>query len=187
MKKGVSLNFIDFKEHSGKGHAVRNGVLQARADLIMFIDSGSCVPFDNIEKGLEELKNKECMIAHGSRFHPESTIVRYKNPFRRFISYLFRRLIRFYSSIPGGLKDTQCGLKIYKKHVAYELFAACISDGFLFDIEIILRAQKKSYSIREFPIEWTSDPDSRLSVWKTFFNIFKELREIQRALKYADP
>lgn len=183
VEKGVSLQIIDYKEHTGKGFAVRKGVLKAGADTIMFIDSGSCVPFDNIEKGLELLKNKECLIAHGSRFHPESIIKRSKKPFRRLISYLFRRLIRIHSNIPDDLKDTQCGLKIYKKHVAHELYAESITDGFMFDIEIILRAQKKSYSIREFPIEWTSDPDSRLSVRGTIFKMFKELREIQRVLK----
>jgi hypothetical protein len=74
-------------------------------------------------------------------------------------------------------------LKIYRKEIAHELYAACISDGFLFDVEIILRAREKGYRIMEFPIEWTSDPDSRLSVSRTFLNIPSELRTIRKALK----
>ena len=183
VKKGISLQIVDYKENRGKGFAVKKGVLLARSDMIMFIDSGSCVPFEGIDKGLELLKNNTCVIAHGSRFHPESIIKRSRNPFRRLVSYLFRSFIRLFCPVPAELKDTQCGLKIYRKHVAHELYAACFTDGFMFDIEIILRAQKHTYAIREFPIEWTSDPDSRLSVWRTLFNMFRELREIQRALK----
>jgi hypothetical protein len=62
------------------------------------------------------------------------------------------------------------------------LYASCITDGFLFDVEIILRAREKGYRILEFPIEWTSDPDSRLSVTATFLNMFSELRGIRKAL-----
>ncbi|MFH0758199.1 MAG: glycosyltransferase [Bacteroidota bacterium] len=183
VNEGISLQIINNKVHTGKGHAVKNGVLHARADLIMFIDSGSCVPFDNIDRGIELLNTNTCMIAHGSRFHPESIIRRANKPFRRFISYLFRRLIRLIIHIPKDLRDTQCGLKIYRKQVAHELYAGCMTDGFMFDIEIILRARRHAYSIREFPIEWTSDPDSRLSLERTLFKMIAELRRIQRTLR----
>ncbi|MFO7670507.1 MAG: glycosyltransferase [Bacteroidales bacterium] len=183
IHEGVSLQIINNKVHTGKGHAVKNGILQARADLIMFIDSGNCVPFDNIDRGIELLNSNTCLIAHGSRYHPDSIIKRSNNPFRRIISYLFRRLITFIVHIPDDLKDTQCGLKIYRKHVAHELYAECLTDGFMFDIEIILRARKHAYSIREFPIDWTSDPDSRLSVRRSLFKMFTELLGIRRTLK----
>lgn len=183
IQKGISLQIIDYKGNKGKGHAVKKGMLQASSDMIMFIDSGSCVPYEDIDKGLELLKNNSCVIAHGSRFLPGSIIKRSRNPYRRLVSYFFRRFIRLYCHIPGELKDTQCGLKIYRKHVAHELYTACFTDGFMFDIEIILRAQQHSYYIKEFPVEWTSDPDSRLSVSRTLFQMFSELREIQRALK----
>ena len=183
INEGVTLKIIDYNEHLGKGYAVRTGVLDAVADRIMFIDSGNCVPYDNIRKGLEMLEANDCMVAHGSRFHPESKIQRPRKLFRRIASYLFRKYIRFYGRIPEYLRDTQCGLKIYKKQVAHELYSECITDGFMFDIEIILRALKKEYCICEFPVEWSSDPDSRLSLRRTFFKMFTELRTIRKALK----
>jgi hypothetical protein len=91
--------------------------------------------------------------------------------------------MRILSRIPKNLTDTQCGLKIYRKETAHELYAACITYGFLFDVEIILRARRNGYRILEFPIEWTSDPDSRLSVSRTFLSMFSELRTIRKALK----
>jgi hypothetical protein len=55
----------------------------------------------------------------------------------------------------------------------------------LFDVEIILRAREKGYRILEFPIEWTSDPDSRLSVAGTFLSLFPELGMIRKAVRQS--
>ncbi len=84
--------------------------------------------------------------------------------------------------IPKLLTDTQCGLKIYKREAAIELYQDCISDSFMFDIEIILRAEKAGYRIKEIPIEWTSDSDSRLSIMRNFFQIIRELKKIKKEL-----
>jgi dolichyl-phosphate beta-glucosyltransferase len=183
VDEGVLLRITGYKEHQGKGKAVRTGIMAAGSDVIMFIDSGSCVPFENINRGLALLKSGTCELAHGSRFLTESLITRPRKPHRVMVSYLFRRYVRLISRVNGDLTDTQCGLKIYPGDIAHELYAACSADGFLFDIEVILRARLKGYRIREFPIEWTSDPDSRLSLCRTFLNILPEMRGIRKALR----
>jgi hypothetical protein len=91
-------------------------------------------------------------------------------------------MIRYRVHIPEYLTDTQCGLKIYRGDVAHELYRECFTRGFMFDIEIILRAISRGYTIREFPVHWTSDPDSRLSIFRSFFNILRELGRIRRSL-----
>jgi dolichyl-phosphate beta-glucosyltransferase len=179
----IVLKVIRYEEHKGKGHAVKKGILEAVSDLVLFIDSGNCVPYGNITRGIDLLKDGACEMAHGSRFLSGSLITRPRTAIRKGVSYGFRKYIRLFSRIPRHLTDTQCGLKIYRKEVAHELYGACITDGFLFDIEIILRSQKKGYRILEFPIEWTSDPDSRLSVNNTFGKTLAELRTIRRALQ----
>lgn len=182
VDEGVSLKVIDYKDHIGKGYAVKAGIMEASSEIIMFIDSGNCVPYSNINRGIDLLTSGECEIAHGSRFLTRSLIKRSRKPYRRLASFLFRKYIRIHSRIPGNLTDTQCGLKLYGKGIAHELYAECITDGFMFDIEIILRARKKGYRILEFPIDWSSDPDSRLSVRGTFLRMFSELRTIRKTL-----
>lgn len=179
---GVNLKVTGYREHTGKGRAVKTGIMEAGSEMIMFIDSGNCVPYEHSIRGIDLIKNKECEIAHGSRFLAKSIITRPRKPHRILVSYLFRKYVRLISRVDGGLSDTQCGLKIYPRDIAHELYAACISDGFLFDIEIILRAGQKGYRIREFPIEWTSDPDSRLSVCTTFLHILPEMLRIRKTL-----
>ena len=178
----VSLKVIGYEKHSGKGRAVKTGIMEAGADLVMFIDSGNCVPYEDVIRGMDLIKNNKCQIAHGSRFLDGSIITRTRKPHRRLASFLFRRSIHLLSRIPEDLTDTQCGLKIYRKGIAHELFAACRTDGFLFDIEIILRAREKGYRIMEFPIVWTSDPDSRLSPGTSFPEIMAEWWMIRKTL-----
>jgi len=121
--EGVSLKIIAYKGHAGKGKAVKAGIMEASSDLIMFIDSGNCVPYENLSRGIDLLKNGECEIAHGSRFLTESLITRQRKQYRKLVSFLFRKYIHILSRIPKNLTDTQCGLKIYRKEIAHELYA----------------------------------------------------------------
>jgi dolichyl-phosphate beta-glucosyltransferase len=84
--------------------------------------------------------------------------------------------------IPAEFTDTQCGFKIYKGDVARQLYGECATDGFAFEIEIIMRAQKKGYRIKEFPIDWTCDRDSRLSPTRSFWRILLELITIKQIM-----
>ena len=82
--------------------------------------------------------------------------------------------------IPAGLTDTQCGFKIYRGDVGREIYNQCITDGFMFDVETILRAVKLGYRIEEFPIEWTCDPDSRITPARDIGLILGELSRIKK-------
>ncbi len=178
----VTLNVVRCEEHRGKGYAVRTGILETSGKYVMFADSGLCVPYGNALLGLEMLKDGSCDIAHGSRRLLQSDILQDQPWRRRLSSRLFRWLTRRLLRIPAQLSDTQCGFKIYKGDVARTLYRQCISDGFMFDVEVILRAEKKGYRIKEFPIEWTCDPDSRLSLTRVPWPVLSELRAIKRAL-----
>jgi len=142
-----------YTPHRGKGYAVRTGIGLAQGQYIMFADSGCCVPYDNILPGLEMLKAKSCDIAHGSRKLRQSHITKPQSWYRRCCSSGFRRLAVCIAKIPTELTDSQCGFKIYPGHIAHELYSQCVTDGPMFDIEIILLAQSLGYRIKEFPIQ----------------------------------
>jgi len=113
INASIPFNVIHYKQHLGKGHAVKRGMASTNGDFIMFIDSGSCVPYQNILRGLNLIKENKCEIAHASRTLPESQIVRPHLQSRRLSSWLFRKFITLVMGVPAYLTDTQCGLKIY--------------------------------------------------------------------------
>ena len=178
----VTLKVISYQPHRGKGYAVRTGMKASSGDYAMFADSGLCVPYEDALRGLELLKADTCDIAHGSRKMRGCHIEKPQSIYRRICSKMFHWLVIHDMKVPAEFTDTQCGFKIYKGDVARHLYGECITDGFTFDIEIIMRAQKEGYRIKEFPIDWTCDRDTRLSPTRSSFRVLCELLAIRRAL-----
>ncbi|HEY5505538.1 MAG TPA: glycosyltransferase [Sedimentisphaerales bacterium] len=177
----ANVKVIRNQQHRGKGYAVRSGIMQATGDYVMFADSGSCVPLDNALRGLELLKAGKCNIAHGSRRLAGTHLIKDQGLYRHICSAFFRWFVIRIMKLPTQLTDTQCGFKIYRGDIARLLYSQCITDGFMFDIEIIRRAINQHYRIAEFPIDWTCDPDSRLSPTRSFWRILSELLKIRKA------
>jgi dolichyl-phosphate beta-glucosyltransferase len=179
----VRLNVIRYEKHRGKGYAVRTGMKQSKGDYVMFADSGSCVPYEDTLRGLELLKSDTCDIAHGSRKMRGCHIEKTQSLYRRICSRMFHWFVIHDMKIPAEFTDTQCGFKMYKGDVARHLYGEAITNGFTFDIEIIMRAQIEGYRIKEFPIDWTCDRDSRLSPTRSSWQVLSELLRIRRVLK----
>jgi len=176
----LTKRVINYKPHRGKGYAVRKGIGESIGRMVIFIDSGQNVPLAFINSGIELIEKENCDIAIGSRYLPSSIIKKKLIWYRLFISRLFRLVVRRYLKLPPYISDTQCGFKIFRGEIARSLFGLNKSDGFTFDLEIILRAMEKKYKICEFPIEWTCDRDSRLSLIQSFFSIYSELRDLKK-------
>ncbi len=176
----VKVKIIRNSPHRGKGFAVRTGIMHSTGDYVMFADSGGCVPMDNILRGLDLLKTGKCDIAHGSRNLAGGNIKIDHGFYRHVCSELFHWFVIHIMKIPKDLTDTQCGFKIYRGDVARLLYKQCQTDGFMFDIEIIIRGIKQNFRIAEFPIDWTCDLDSRLSPAKSSWRILSELIKIKK-------
>lgn len=176
----VELEVIRYDDQRGKGYAVRTGIGKTSGEYVMFADSGCCVPYGYVPDGLKLLKSGACDIAHGSRKLPDSKIQEAQGWYRRICAGLFRWVIHRSMKISSELSDTQCGFKIYRGDVARDLYGQCVTDGFMFDLEIIMRAEKQGYRIKEFPIDWTCDRDSRLSPAKSLWRVLRELITIKR-------
>jgi len=178
----VKLKVIRYEQHRGKGYAVRRGMKDTSGEYVMFADSGCCVPYKDTLRGLELLKSGACDIAHGSRKMRGCHIEKAQSLYRRVCSKIFHWFVIHDMKIPAEFTDTQCGFKMYRGDVARHLYGQCITDGFMFDIEIIMRAQKEGYRIKEFPIDWTCDRDSRLSPTRSSGRVLSELMTIRRVM-----
>lgn len=179
-REGIAKQVIYYPVHRGKGYALRAGVSKSKGDFVLFADSGLNIPYKYAAAGLLLLKSGKYNIAHGSRKLKESLIIRKQNLFRRISSFFFRLLVHYTIHIPYKLSDTQCGFKLYQGRYARILYAECQSDGFMFDIEIILLAARHHYKIIEFPVEWRCDPDSRLHPLRNMYQNISELIDIKR-------
>ena len=175
------------EQNYGKGRAVRTGVLKSRGDYVLFADSGVCVPFADVLPGLDMIRSGHCQIAHGSRKLSGCHILRPQSVYRKICSRLFHWFLIHDIKLLGNLTDTQCGFKVYSGPVARELYAESRINRFMFDIEIILLALARGYAIREFAVDWTCDPDSRLKPAKEAFDVFRDVIKLKRQFRNLPP
>jgi len=176
-----NLTVLKLSENSGKGRAVSEGIKISSGEIVMYADAGLTVPFENALIGIELINSKKCDIANGSRKMESATIVKQQDLDRRVISKVFGFLFKTVLKIPREMTDTQCGFKVYNGKIARELFPKLSTTGFLFEVEFILLAIKEGYKIKEFPVTWKCDRDSRLSVSGSSMNIISEFISLKRS------
>jgi dolichyl-phosphate beta-glucosyltransferase len=182
----LKLKVITQETNHGKGHAVRAGVAASSGKFVMFADSGVCIPYVQALRGLDLIRTNQADIAHASRKRIDSVITNPQPLHRRILSRVFRAAVDGFVGLPYRLTDTQCGFKVYRGDLARTLYAQCQTDGFLFDLEIILRAKQAGARILEFPVTWSCDPDTRLRPAKTAVQTIAEMRQIKRTVT-AEP
>lgn len=171
IKECPSLRIIENVINKGKGYSIRNGILQSNGDLILFSDADLSTPIEELPEFLRWLE-KDYEIVIGSRALKESIIL--KQPlYRKIMGIIFNRLVQIISV--RGIRDTQCGFKCFKKQVVYDLFSMQKLDRFSFDVEILYLAKKKGYKIKEIPVRWYYNPDSKVKWFKDSIQMFKDI------------
>jgi glycosyltransferase involved in cell wall biosynthesis len=178
-----ALKVLSYKPNRGKGHALRYGITRSQGRIVMFADAGLCVPYDIAVIGLTMLNLGMCDIAHGSR-RMRGSIRRQQPLYRRIGSKVFSWIIHTLVGIPSYISDTQCGFKLYQGDVARHLYGLAFTDGFMFDIEIVLRALAKDYLILEFPVLWSNDADTRFNPLRGSMKLLRELAIIRWRLTW---
>jgi dolichyl-phosphate beta-glucosyltransferase len=179
----VELVVIRLEKNSGKGFAVKTGIKNTRGDVVLFADSGTCVPYANALHQIERIQVGELDVAMASRRMKQTRILRNRSIKRRMLSWLFRQAAIIITGLPRRITDSQCGFKLYKGKIARKLFDECLTRGFIFELEILLRALQMGCRIEEFPVEWSCDLDSRLKPASDAFVVLKELFKVRSIIK----
>jgi dolichyl-phosphate beta-glucosyltransferase len=164
----------------GKGYAVRRGMLQAKGEWILSTDADLSSPITEIDRLFSAVSSAGAEVAIGSRALDRSLVGVHQPASREYAGRVFNFVMRLITGLK--FQDTQCGFKLYRGALARELYSRCQTDGFLFDLEIILRAKKAGARIAEFPVTWSCDPDSRLRPGRTAIRTIVEMRGIKRSV-----
>ena len=147
------------EEQRGKGNAVRHGMLMARGEYRFICDADLSMPIDEIQKFIPPAIS-DFDIAIGSREAPGA--IRYNEPsYRHLGGRAINLAIRLF--ILPGLNDTQCGFKCFRAEIAEGIFRQQTLLGWSFDIENLFIARRKKLRIKEIPIQWYYDPESKVS------------------------
>ncbi len=178
-KSQANFRVIDTRVHRGKGAAVRRGVLEARGRIILFMDADLSVPPEEVAVFLGFFEaHPEADVLVGSRKHAQSRILKRQNWLRQRMGEIFNWILRRVAGI--RVRDTQCGFKAFRKPAAEAIFSRQQLDGFAFDVEVLLLAEKLGYTTRELPVRWTNSPDSRVNIVRDSLKMLKDAIMVRR-------
>lgn len=162
-----NLKILGYEDNKGKGFAIKLGVKEAKGDIIGFIDAGMDLDPSEISIMLDIMNWNNADIVLGSKLHPESK-VKYP-PARKILSWGYRTLT--HTLFGFKVKDTQVGLKLFKKNVAKAVFPKIIVKKFAFDIEVLAVSYKLGFTkIYEAPIKLNFKGVSSINS-KSFWNV----------------
>ena len=155
------VRLIRLPTNRGKGYAVRTGVLSAAGDRILFADADAATPIQELAR-LTAALDAGADLAIGSRERLPADVHVRTTAWRRFAGRSFHQVVR-YAGV-RGIVDTQCGFKLFTAAAAADLFRRLRTDGFAFDVELLMLAQSIGYRISEVPVNWTHQPGSKVRV-----------------------
>jgi dolichyl-phosphate beta-glucosyltransferase len=171
------IRLVSFPANRGKGFAVRQGILAAIGDSILFTDADLSTPVETVESGLKGLDDGYPVVI-ASRRHAKSVIVLRQSWAREVIGRVFNLVVRRLLSL--RFQDTQCGFKCFSREAAREIFSLARIDGYAFDVEIIIIARRLGYRIKEIPVCWSDSADSKVRPLGDLSRVTRDLLKIYR-------
>ena len=175
-ERSKDVIFLESTINHGKGFSVRKGMLAARGQYVLFSDADLSTPIEEVEKLLDWL-GKGYDIAIGSRGLRESEIQIRQPWYRESMGKIFNLFVQLITV--KGIKDTQCGFKCFKREIIQDIFNKQAITHFSFDVELLWIAMKRGYKIKEIPVRWLNDTQSKVNPVADSTRMFYDLMKIR--------
>jgi dolichyl-phosphate beta-glucosyltransferase len=171
----ANLRLLIADKNTGKGDAVRRGMLAARGNVVLFADADQSTPIEQFDR-LNDRISEGFDVVVGSRA-ADGAEVSGKSLSRKILSGGLRLIVS--RGFGVTVSDTQCGFKLFTRDAAQELFAAQLIDGFSFDLEVLYLAHKFGRRVAEEPVEWIDAPGSTVDTARVSLQFVRDLVRIR--------
>lgn len=156
----------------GKGYSVRNGMLHAAGDIVLFTDADLSSPMQEAARLFRAIR-EGADVAIGSRWLESSRQTIRQPLYRRFFGRCFNLVTRMIMRLPFA--DTQCGFKAFTRRAAQTVFQLQHIERWGFDPEILFIALKRGFVVKEVPVSWGHDERTRISYLRDGMQMLREL------------
>jgi len=173
---GPRFSTLSLKNHGGKGRAVKTAMLNATGRVLAFTDAD--LPFDlaALREGYEILKYGNSQVVFGARDLAESRYLAPRHWSRQMATYVFRAVVK--TLISRQITDTQCGLKLFTRQAALDIFSQVNVAGFAFDAEVVFLTHRLGLSFDRIPVTLVNDYASTLSLRRNALPMLAEVLRI---------
>ncbi|MCM2325887.1 MAG: glycosyltransferase family 2 protein [Candidatus Woesearchaeota archaeon] len=172
IAKRFKVKILKNHKNMGKGYSVKRGALNSSGEYILFSDADLSTPIEELDNLLEQ----DSDIVIGSR-KADGAIIEAQQPNLRVLAGNIFPFITRLLILPG-IKDTQCGFKLFKRK-CLKIFRKQTVYGFSFDVELLYLARKYGFSVKEVGVRWSNDINSKVSIIRHSFSMFKDLIRIR--------
>ncbi len=180
----VAVRVIRAERNAGKGAAVRYGVSEAAGDWILYTDCDLAYGADVIPEMVDKAVPDGPDLLIGSRdLHPDGYAG--YTPLRRIASRLFLRILSVTAGF--GYSDSQCGLKLLRGEAARRIFPECETNGWSFDFEMLLIAERLGCRIEEYPVRVIHHRGSKIHLVRDSIRMFRDVFRIRRSVAKRFP
>jgi len=164
LTEGLGPRFSTLRvvPQGGKGRAVRAAMLRATGHVLAFTDADLPFQLTALRQGFEWSRSRRCDGGFGARDIAGSGNLARRRLSRRLATFAFREIVRRFVS--REVTDTQCGLKLFSRLAALEIFSRTTIDGFAFDAEVVLLTHRLGLPFRRVPVVLVHEFSSTLSL-----------------------
>jgi dolichyl-phosphate beta-glucosyltransferase len=155
-----ALRLLENPGNRGKGYSVRNGMLQARGDIVLFSDADLSSPIAEADKLFAAIQ-QGADIAIGSRWLKSELQIKRQPLYRQLFGRIFNFALRFVLGL--DFKDTQCGFKAFTRNAAQKVFPLQRIERWGFDPELLYLARKCDLTVAEVPVAWSHREGTRIN------------------------
>jgi dolichyl-phosphate beta-glucosyltransferase len=172
----ANVEIVSYQPNRGKGHAVRQGMLASKGDYAAFTDVDMSAPIDELANLFTAI-HAGADVAIASRAIGGSQLLVRQPAYRELGGRMLNLVIRLLA-VPG-IRDTQCGLKLFAGDLARRVFAKCVLNGWGFDVEALYLARELGGRIAEVPVRWSHDADTRIRPLRAGLQVIRDVLRIR--------
>ena len=163
-------------EQRGRGRALKRAWAESDADIVAYMDVDLSTDLSALPQTIAAVDDEGYDIAIGSRLKRGTQVIG-RSFKRELISRSYSLIFR--AMFLAGFQDAQCGFKAVSRRAADDVAPLVVDNGWFFDTEMLLIAEKNGYRIKEIPVKWTDDPDSRVKIISTAWEDIKGLLRLR--------
>ncbi len=180
VRQHPDVRWIHLERNRGKGHAVRTGAREAHHEVVAFLDADLSLPIQELGRLLNAIfHGADAAIA--SRRHPDSEPrVRHPFQYRSWAGFVLNAYVRRTFGLP--YRDTQCGMKAFRREVLQAILPLARVEGFAFDVEWLVLAREAGFRVVEVGIRWEPRSVSSVRLLRDGWRAWRELRDFRRRL-----
>ncbi|MGD0644953.1 MAG: dolichyl-phosphate beta-glucosyltransferase [Candidatus Bathyarchaeia archaeon] len=173
------VKHIHREKRLGRGAALNNAFRQCNGEVLVYMDLDLATDLKSLKPLIDAITVEGYDLSTGSRMLPESKVERALR--RSLSSKTYNFMVR--QLLGSKLKDHQCGFKAFKREPLLQLLDEVKATHWFWDTEILVRAHRHGYRIKEIPVEWKSGRDTKVNLLKDSSNMFWQTMKLWWTIK----